>query len=138
MRSHLSLRAPQLGAVKAGGVQSVITAIAPRLNAYEDCRRTEMAKGYWITFYRSISDPAALAAYGKLAGPAIIANGGRFLARGDAAKAYEQGIAQRVTVTEFDSVQQAVAAHDSAAYREALKALGNACERDVRIVEGLE
>jgi uncharacterized protein (DUF1330 family) len=97
-----------------------------------------MAKGYWITFYRSISDPAALAAYGKLAGPAIIANGGRFLARGDAAKAYEQGIAQRATVTEFDSVQQAVAAHDSAAYREALKALGNACERDVRIVEGLD
>ena len=97
-----------------------------------------MAKGYWITFYRSISDPAALVAYGKLAGPAIIANGGRFLARGDAAKAYEQGIAQRTTVTEFDSVQQAVAAHDSAAYREALKALGNACERDVRIVEGLE
>jgi len=97
-----------------------------------------MAKGYWITFYRSISDPAALAAYGKLARPAIIANSDRFLARGDAAKAYEQGIAQRATVTEFDSVQQAVAAHDSAAYREALKALGNACERDVRIVEGLE
>ena len=44
-----------------------------------------MAKG-WITFYRSISDPAALAAYGKLSGPAIIANGGRFLARGEAVK----------------------------------------------------
>jgi uncharacterized protein (DUF1330 family) len=97
-----------------------------------------MAKGYWITFYRSIADPAALAAYGKLAGPAIIANGGRFLARGDAAKTYEQGIAQRATVTEFDSVEQAVAAHDSPAYREALKALGNACERDVRIVGGVD
>jgi uncharacterized protein (DUF1330 family) len=97
-----------------------------------------MTKGYWITFYRSISDPAALAAYAKLAGPAVIANGGRFLARGVAAKTYEQGIAQRATVTEFDSVEQAVAAHDSPAYREALKALGNACERDVRIVEGLD
>jgi uncharacterized protein (DUF1330 family) len=43
-----------------------------------------MAMGYWITFYRSISDQAALAAYGKLAGPAIIANGGGFLARGEA------------------------------------------------------
>ena len=96
-----------------------------------------MAKGYWITFYRSISDPAALAAYAKLAGPAILANGGRFLARGDASKAYEQGIIQRVTVSEFDSVEQAVAAHDSAAYREALKALGDACERDVRIVAGV-
>jgi uncharacterized protein (DUF1330 family) len=97
-----------------------------------------MAKGYWITFYRSVSDPAALAAYAKLAGPAIAASGGRFLARGNAAKAYEQGIAQRVTVTEFDSVGQAIAAHDSSAYREALTALGNACERDVRIAEGLD
>lgn len=97
-----------------------------------------MAKGYWITFYRSVSDPAALAAYAKLAGPAIAATGGRFLARGNAAKAYEQGIVQRVTVTEFDSVGQAIAGHDSPAYQEALKALGNACERDVRIVEGLD
>jgi len=97
-----------------------------------------MAKGYWITFYRSITDPAALAAYAKLAGPAIIANGGRFLARGEVAKTYEQGIAQRATVMEFDSVEQAVAAHDSPTYREALKALGNACERDIRIIEGLD
>ena len=97
-----------------------------------------MAKGYWITFYRSISDPAALAAYGKLAGPAITANGGRFLARAEAAKAYEQGIAQRTTVTEFDSIEQAVAAHNSPAYQAALKALGNACERDVRIVGGVD
>jgi uncharacterized protein (DUF1330 family) len=96
-----------------------------------------MAKGFWITFYRSISDPAALAAYGKLAGPAIIANGGRFLARGEAVKAYEQGIVQRATVTEFDSVEQAVA-HNSPAYQEALKALGNACERDIRIVAGVD
>ncbi|MCG2625738.1 DUF1330 domain-containing protein [Bradyrhizobium sp. WYCCWR 13023] len=97
-----------------------------------------MAKGYWITLYRSISDPEALAAYAKLAGPAIIAHGGRFLARGVAAEVYEQGIAQRTTVTEFDSLELAVAAHDSPAYQEALKTLGNACERDVRIIEGLE
>jgi uncharacterized protein (DUF1330 family) len=97
-----------------------------------------MAKGYWITFYRSISDSAALAAYAKLAGPAIISNGGRFLARSEAMKSYEQGIAQRVTVTEFESVEQAIAAHDSPGYQEALKALGNACERDVRIVGGLD
>jgi uncharacterized protein (DUF1330 family) len=96
-----------------------------------------MAKGYWITLYRSISDPAALAAYGKLAGPAITTNGGRFLVRGDAVKAYEQGIAQRVTVTEFDSVELALAAHNSPAYQEALRVLGNACERDVRIAEGI-
>jgi uncharacterized protein (DUF1330 family) len=97
-----------------------------------------MPKGYWITFYRSISDPAALAAYAKIAGPAVIANGGRFLARGGAAKTYEQGIAQRTVAIEFDSVEQAIAAHDSPAYQEALAALGNTCERDIRIVEGVD
>jgi uncharacterized protein (DUF1330 family) len=96
-----------------------------------------MAKGYWLTFYRSISDPDALAAYAKLAGPAITAGGGRFLVRGNAVKAYEQGLAQRATVIEFDSVELAIAAHESPAYREALQALGNACERDIRIVDGL-
>jgi uncharacterized protein (DUF1330 family) len=95
-----------------------------------------MAKGYWIAFYRSISDPAAVAAYAKLARPAVIAHGGRYLARADAVKVYEQGIAQRTVVTEFDSVEQAIAAHDSPAYQAALQALGNACERDVRIVGG--
>ena len=97
-----------------------------------------MAKGYWITLYRSISDPAALAAYGKLAGPAITTNGGRFLVRGDAVKAYEQGIAQRVTVTEFDSIELALAAHDSPAYQEALEALGDGADREIRVVEGVE
>ena len=95
-----------------------------------------MAKGYWIAFYRSVSDPAAVAAYAKLARPAVIAHGGRYLARSDAVKVYEQGIAQRTVVTEFDSVEQAIAAHDSPAYQAALQALGNACERDVRIVAG--
>lgn len=97
-----------------------------------------MAKGYWINFYRSISDPAALAAYGKLAGPAITSNGGRFLARGGTVKTYEQGIAQRTMVAEFDSVEQAIAAHDGPAYQAALAVLGNTCERDVRIVEGVD
>jgi uncharacterized protein (DUF1330 family) len=96
-----------------------------------------MAKAYWVATYFSISNPDALAAYAKLAGPAIAAAGGRFLARGTAAKAYEKGRKERVVLVEFDSVEQAAAAHDSAAYQAALKALGNAVERDLRIVEGL-
>jgi hypothetical protein len=56
---------------------------------YGDLR---MAKGYWVAVYRSISNPDGVAAYAKLAGPAIEASGGRFLARGTAAKAYESGI----------------------------------------------
>lgn len=97
-----------------------------------------MAKAYWISVYRSIRDPDALAAYAKLAGPALQAAGARFLARGLPAHVYESGLAQRVVLIEFDSVAQAVAAHDSTAYQEALRVLGNAAERDLRIVEGVE
>ena len=97
-----------------------------------------MAKAYWIAFYRSIKSPEALAAYAKLAGPAIQAAGGKFLARGGTAKTYEAGLNQRVVVIEFESVEKAIAAHDGAAYQEALKALGkDAVERDLRIVEGV-
>jgi uncharacterized protein (DUF1330 family) len=95
-----------------------------------------MAKAYWIATYRSIKNPDALAAYAKLAGPAIQAGGGRFLVRGMPAKTYELGLDQRAVVAEFDSVAQAIAAHDSAAYQAALKELGNGAERDIRIVEG--
>lgn len=94
-----------------------------------------MPKGYWITFYRSVSNPAALAEYAKLAGPAIQAGGGRFLARGAAARAFEAGSTQRSVLIEFDSVAQATAAHDSPAYQEALRALGKGVEREIRIVE---
>jgi uncharacterized protein (DUF1330 family) len=97
-----------------------------------------MAKAYWIATYRSISDPAALASYAKLAGPAIAAGGGRFLARGTAAKAYESGVLQRTVLIEFDSVEKAAAAHDSPGYQEALRALGKGADRDMRIVEGVE
>jgi uncharacterized protein (DUF1330 family) len=97
-----------------------------------------MAKAYWIAFYHSIKNSDALGAYAKLAGPAIQAAGGRFMVRGTPAKAYEAGLNQRVVVIEFDSVAQATAAHDSAAYQAALKVLGNdAVERDMRIVEGV-
>ena len=96
-----------------------------------------MAKAYWVATYRSISNQDALAGYAKLAGPAIQAAGGRFLARGTAAKAYEAGILQRVVIIEFDSVEKATAAHDSSGYQEALKVLGNGADRDLRIVEGV-
>jgi uncharacterized protein (DUF1330 family) len=96
-----------------------------------------MAKAYWITCYRSISNPEAFAAYAKLAGPAIQAAGGRFIVRGNPAKTYEAGQNQRTVVTEWDSVAKALAGHDSPAYQAALKALGNGAERDIRIVEGV-
>jgi len=95
-----------------------------------------MVKAYWVACYHSIKNPDALAAYAKLAGPALQEAGGRFLARGNPAKVYEQGINQRTVLIEFDSVKQAMDAHDSPAYQEALKALGDSVKRDMRIVEG--
>jgi uncharacterized protein (DUF1330 family) len=96
-----------------------------------------MAKAFWVSNYRSISDPDKLAAYAKLAGPAIEAGGGKFLARGTAAKAYEGGLLQRTVIVEFASLEAAVATHDSPAYKAALAALAGGAERDLRIVEGV-
>jgi uncharacterized protein (DUF1330 family) len=97
-----------------------------------------MAKAYWVVCYRSISDPKARENYSKLGAPAVLAAGGRFLTRGIPAKTYEHGVKERTVVIEFDSLAQAVAAHDSPEYQAALTALGNGAERDLRIVEGID
>jgi len=96
-----------------------------------------MAKGYLVVTYRSIKDQEKWSAYAKLAGPAIQKRGGRFIVRGMPAKTYEKGMSQRVVIVEFDSLQQAITAHDSPEYAEALRALGDGAERDMRLVEGL-
>ncbi len=96
-----------------------------------------MAKAYWISCYHKVNDPAKLAAYAKLAGPALEAAGGRFLARSVAAEAYEAGLLQRTVLIEFDSVESAIAAHDSPAYQAALAALADGAVRDMRIVPGV-
>jgi uncharacterized protein (DUF1330 family) len=96
-----------------------------------------MAKAYWISCYHKVIDPNKLAAYAKLAGPAIEAGGGRFLARAVAAKAYEAGLLERIVVIEFDSLEKAVATHDSDGYKAALAALDGGVVRDLRIVPGV-
>ena len=95
-----------------------------------------MPKGYWITLYRSVSNPEALTSYGKLAGPAIAAGGGRFVVRGTPAKIYEAGLNQRTVVIEFDSLEKAIATFESAEYQAAKKLLEGSAERDIRMVEG--
>ncbi len=97
-----------------------------------------MPKGYWVTCYRSIKDPDKLAAYAKLAPAATMAFGAKYLARGAPTATFEAGLKQRIVITEFPSVEKAIAAHDSPAYQAAVKVLGDGAERDVRIVEGLE
>lgn len=96
-----------------------------------------MAKGYWVTFYRSVSNPAALAEYGKAAVPAIEAYGGRFLCRGTAIKAFEAGIKDRSLIVEFESPAKAIECYESPRYQSALKILAGTVERDIRILEGV-
>jgi uncharacterized protein (DUF1330 family) len=95
-----------------------------------------MAQGYWITTYKTISDQGKVDAYAKLAGPAIAAHGGVYLARGLPEKTYEAGLHARTVLSVFPSVEAAIAAHDSDAYGAALAALGDGAVREIRIVEG--
>jgi uncharacterized protein (DUF1330 family) len=97
-----------------------------------------MAKAYMVTVYRAVRDPAKLAAYAALAGPAVAAGGGRFVVRGMPVKLYEKGLNQRTVVVEFPSVEAARAMYEGPAYRKALEALGDGAERDMRLVEAAE
>ena len=97
-----------------------------------------MPKAYWVVAYRSISDPAALAAYAKISLPAIQAGGGKLLARGTPAKTFENGLNERIVLVEFESAAAAIAAYNSDAYKAALRVLGNAADRDIRIVEAVQ
>jgi uncharacterized protein (DUF1330 family) len=97
-----------------------------------------MSKGYWVTAYRKTKDPAKLAAYAQLAGPAVAAAGGKFLVRGVADEIREHGLKERTTLIEFPTYEEAVAAYDSDEYKKAREALGDGVERDLRIVRGVE
>jgi uncharacterized protein (DUF1330 family) len=95
-----------------------------------------MPKGYWVITFRAINDAARVEAYRNLAGPALLAEGARFIVRGLPAKTYEKGQMERVVVIEFESLEKAIAAHESQGYQAALQALGDGAERDLRIIEG--
>jgi uncharacterized protein (DUF1330 family) len=97
-----------------------------------------MPKAYWVSCYRSISDPQKVVAYAKLAPPAVTPFGARYIARGTAAAAFEAGQKERIVISEFPSLEKAIAAYNSPAYQAALKALGDGAVRDIRIVEALE
>jgi uncharacterized protein (DUF1330 family) len=116
--------------------------MAPVAAMPEACRvnqaeKTEMAKAYWVSAYRKIFKPDQLAEYSKLATPAILDGGGKILSRGPAKAAYDDGIAERTVLVEFDSLEAAIATFNSPAYAAAHKVLGDAVERDFRIIEGV-
>ncbi|WP_250482305.1 DUF1330 domain-containing protein [Caballeronia sp. GACF5] len=95
-----------------------------------------MAKGYWVVSYKAIKDAECLRAYAKVAGTALDKADGKILVRGIPEKIYDDGISQLTVVVEFETVDAAIAARESDAYREALAVLGGAVERDFRIAAG--
>jgi uncharacterized protein (DUF1330 family) len=138
IRKSVEARAGTFLAIHSHSAHNALSLFpSPRRRA---CHEPEfvMPKAYWVVCYRSISDPQKLAAYAKLAPAATAPFGSRHLARGSAAAAFETGVMQRVVITEYPSMQQAIAAYESPAYQAALQALGDGAVRDVRIVEGLE
>ena len=92
-------------------------------------------KGYWVVCYQSVSNPAAISEYARLARAVLDAFGGRVIIGGKPAKTHEAGVDQSVVVIEFENLEKAIAAYESDLYRAALKAFDNAAQRDFRIVE---
>ena len=93
---------------------------------------------YWISIYKEISDEAKVAAYAEIAGPALRDAGGTYVARGLPEATYESGEMTRTVVIAFESVEAAQAAHETAAYQDALVALDGGAVRDMRIVPGVD
>lgn len=118
----------------ASAVEALEVTIAATKRSLQP-KELPMPKAYWISTYRAVKDPEKLAQYAKLAGPAITAGGGQFLARGLPVKVYELGLQERKVLIEFESAAQAMATHDSPAYRAALDELGDGVDREIRIVE---
>jgi len=97
----------------------------------------KMAKGYWVSVYTKIMKPDQVAEYSKIATQAIAEGGGRPLVRGVASMVQGEGGLERTVVIEYDSLEAAVAAYNSATYKRALEVLGDSVVRDFRIVEGV-
>lgn len=88
----------------------------------------------WIAHVH-VTDAEAYGKYAKLAGPAIAAHGGEFLARGGAYVTLEGAERERHVVARFPSLEAAEQCYRSEAYQEALSHARGASERDLILVE---
>ncbi|MBP7242178.1 DUF1330 domain-containing protein [Amaricoccus sp.] len=92
---------------------------------------------YWIA-HVVVTDEDAYGRYARLAGPAIAAHGGKFLARGGAHVQLEGRDRPRNVVVEFPDIAAAEACYNSEAYQAALVHAKGASERDLVVVAGIE
>ena len=89
-----------------------------------------MAKGYFLSVHRSEADPIKKAAYNLLARDALEKAGEKLTI-------HENGVNQSTVLIEFKTFDEAINAYHSGVYQEALLALDNGADRDLRIVEGI-
>lgn len=91
----------------------------------------------WIA-HVTVTDADAYGRYAELAGPAIAAHGGTFIARGGRFVQLEGKERPRNVVARFPSVDAAVDCYNSDAYQEALSHARGASERELMVVETSE
>ncbi|MBO9464803.1 DUF1330 domain-containing protein [Tropicibacter sp. R15_0] len=91
----------------------------------------------WIA-HVTVTDAEAYGKYAELAGPAIAAHGGSFVARGGRYVQLEGKERPRNVVAKFPSVEAAVECYNSDAYQEALNHARDASERELLVVETTE
>ena len=88
----------------------------------------------WIA-HVTVTDAEAYGKYAELAGPAIAAHGGKFLARGARFVQLEGNERPRNVVAKFPTLEEAVACYNSDAYQAALDHARGASERDLMVIE---
>lgn len=96
-----------------------------------------MLQAFWIAHVH-VTDAEAYGKYAALAGPAIAAHGGTFLARGGRFMQLEGTARERNVVAVFPSLERAVECYHSPAYTAARAHAAGACERDLMVVEAAE
>ena len=93
-------------------------------------------KGYWMV-HIDVIDPDRFQDYARASAGPVREHGGRFLVRGNRPEQVEGKLRPRCTVLEFPSYQIALDCYRSAGYRQALRVLEGAAERDLLISEGV-
>jgi uncharacterized protein (DUF1330 family) len=96
-----------------------------------------MPTALWIA-HVEVTDPEAYGKYAALAGPAIAAHGGRFLARATRYVQLEGNDRARNVVARFPSLEAAVGCYNSPEYQAALDHARGASVRDLVVVEESE
>ncbi len=96
-----------------------------------------MPSALWIAHVQ-VTDPEAYGKYAALAGPAIAAHGGSFLARNGRHVQLEGNDRARNVVARFPSLEAAVGCYNSPEYQAALDHARGAALRDLVVVEELE